>query len=77
MCFAADAEGIIAADFERIAVERRIAERFLVPPHGFLRNLGKTGAANSRDGPSKIAFDEVLRESDSVEDLSAAIGLIR
>jgi len=53
MRFAADAEGVIAANIKRIAIERRIAESFPVAADGFLCDLGKTGAADLRPVPVK------------------------
>ena len=58
MRFAADAEGVIAANIERVAIERRIAERLPMAADGFLRDLGKAGAADPCHGPGEIAIDE-------------------
>jgi hypothetical protein len=37
---AADAELVLAADVERIAIDRRLVEGVAVPADAFLRNLG-------------------------------------
>ena len=76
MRFAANAEGVVAADIKRIAIKRRIAERFFMKADGFLGDLGKAGAAYPRHRAGKIAVNEFLRQSDRVEDLGAAIGLV-
>ncbi len=47
--FAAEAELVVAADFEVVLQDRRIAERFAVTAERLLGDLGEAGAF---DGPS-------------------------
>ncbi len=76
MRFAAYAEGVIAANVKGMAIERRIAESLLLAAHGFLGDFAKPNAADPRRGPAEIALNEIFRETDRLENLGAAIGLV-
>ena len=73
---AADAEGIVAADIEHGAIDRRIAESVAMPVHRFLGDFGQADALDAGRGAGEIAGDEFGLEPDGVENLRAAIGLI-
>ena len=68
--------GVFAADFERRAQNRRIAERVRVPALSLLRDLRETRALDRGRGAEEEFVDERAREADSVENLRAAIGLV-
>src|SRR5260221_710384 len=55
---------------------RRIAERVGVAARGFLGDLGKSNAFDARMRADEIFRDEIRLQSDGVENLRAAIGLI-
>src|SRR3984893_5696799 len=76
MRFSAYAEGVIAANVQGMAIERRIAEGFFMAANGFLRDFGKPDAADPGRGSAEIAIDEIVRETDRLENLRAAIGLV-
>jgi hypothetical protein len=76
MRFAAYAEGVIAANVKGMAIERRIAESFFTAANGFLRDFGEPDAADPRRGSGEIAIYEIVHETDRLENLRAAIGLI-
>ena len=76
MRFAADAIGVFAADFERIAQHRRFAEGVAVTALRLRRDLRQPGALDRRRGAEEELVDEGLRQADGVEDLRAAIGLV-
>ena len=73
---AAEAEGVLAADVERGAVDRRIAEGVAVAPHRLLGDLGQADALDRRRRAEEVAVDELRGQADGVEDLRAAIGLV-
>ena len=56
---AAQAELILAADVERVAVNRRVAECIAVAPHRFFRDLEKPDTFDSGRGAGKIFGDKV------------------
>ena len=76
MGFAAQAEGVVAADFERFGQNRRIAEGVAVAPDRLGGDLGAAGALDGGGGAGEIAGDEFALQADRVEDLGAAIGLV-
>jgi hypothetical protein len=76
MILAAGAIGVFAADVERALVDQRIAERIGMTPHRFLRDLGKPHALNAGVGAGEEFCDEIHLQSDRIENLRAAIGLI-
>ena len=73
---AAGAVGIFAADIERVLVDRRIAERVGMAARGFFGDFGQADALDAGMGADEIFRDEIGLQSDGVEDLRAAIGLI-
>ena len=74
--FAADAERIFAADVEHGAIDRRVARSVAMPAHRLLGDLGEADAFDAGRGAGEIFGDEVGLQSDRVENLRAAIGLI-
>ena len=76
MGFAAHAIGVFAADFERSAKNRGLAEGVPVAAIRLLGDVGKAGALDPRGGAEEELVDEGPRQSDGVEDLRAAIGLV-
>ena len=76
MLLAAEAEGVVAADFERVVQDRRIAEGVAMAPDRLGGDLGAAGALDGGGGAGEIAGDEVALQADRVEDLGAAIGLV-
>src|SRR5262249_53756296 len=77
MVLAAHAELVLAADVERVAVDRRIAEGFAVPPHRFFGDLGKRDPFDAGRSAGEVLSDELRLEADSIENLRAAIRLVR
>ena len=73
---AAHAHGVVAADAEHGAVDRRVGEGVAVAAHGLFRDLGQPYALDARVGAGEILVDEFLAQADRVEDLRAAIGLV-
>ena len=73
---AAGADGVFAADIEEAAVDRRVAERIGMAPYGLFGDLGKADALDAGVGAGEVLGDEIRLQSDGVEDLRAAIGLI-
>ena len=76
MILAADAELVFAADVERIAIDRRVAEGVAVAAHRLLGDLVQADAFDAGGGAGEIFGDEIGAQADRVEDLRAAIGLI-
>ena len=76
MGFAAQAEGVVAADVERLGQHRRIAEGVAMAPDRLGGDLGAAGALDGGGGAGEIAGDEIALQADRVEDLGAAIGLV-
>src|SRR3982074_499269 len=76
MRFATYTEGVIAANVKGMAIERRVAEGFFMAANGFLRDFGEPDAADPRRGSAEIAFNKIVRETDRLENLRAAIGLV-
>ena len=76
MRLAAEAEGVVAADFERVLEHRRVAEGVAVAAHRFLGDLGEAGAFDGGRGAGEVGLDEIGGQADGVEDLRAAIGLV-
>ena len=76
MVLAAGAVGVFAADIERVLVDELVAERVRMAARGFFRDLGETDALDAGVGAGEIFRDEIGLQSDGVEDLRAAIGLV-
>ena len=76
MRFAANAEGILAADIERVLKYRNVAEGRRMPLNRFARNLAQADAFDLRVCACEITFDERRSQTNGIKDLSAAIGLI-
>ena len=76
MRLAAHAVQVLAADLERMAQHRHVAERVAMPPRGFLGDLAEPDALDARGGAEEELADEIALQSDRVEDLRAAIRLI-
>ena len=76
MVLAAEAEGVFAADVERVAVDRRVAEGVAVPVHRLLGDLDHAGALDPGRRAEEVAVDELRGQPDGVEDLRAAVGLV-
>ena len=68
--------GVFAADFERRAQDRRIAERVRVAALRLLRDFGEARALDRGRGAEEEFVDERARQADGVENLRAAIGLV-
>ena len=77
MVLAAQAEGVVAADIQRVAIDRIVAKGVAVAAHALPRR-SPPGPTPSmvRGGAGEILVDEVAGQADSVEDLGAAIGLV-
>ena len=76
MVLAAHAELVLAADVERVAIDRGVAEGIAMPAHAFLGDLGEADAFDAGGGAGEIFGDEIGLQPDRVEDLRAAIGLV-
>src|SRR3954453_5261765 len=76
MVLAADAELILAADVECVAVNRRVAERIAMPAHGFFGDLRQADAFDAGGGAGEIFYNEIGFEPDRVENLRPTIGLV-
>ena len=76
MVLAAHAHGVIAADIEHRRIDRQIAKSNAVTAHGFFGDFGEPHALDAGVRAGGILVDEVLPQSDRVEDLRAAMGLI-
>src|ERR1700720_4177538 len=76
VALAAQPEGVIAAEIKHLAIERIVAEGARVPHQRFLGDRGEIGPLDRRRGAGEVFLDEVAFQSDRVEDLRAAIGLI-
>ena len=76
MLLAAQAIGVFAADIERVAIDRRVAEGVAVAAHVLLRDLVHADAFDRRRRAEEVAVHELGLEADRVEDLRAAIGLV-
>ena len=76
MRLAALAIGIFTADFERSAVNWRIAKGIGMAAHGFFRHLLKANTFDCRRGAKEIAVNKGLLQANRVKNLRAAIGLI-
>src|ERR1700741_1569274 len=76
MRFAAYAIGVLAADLERFAQDRRGRESELMALGRLAGDLVKADALDLAVGAGEVSRDEVRPEPDGVEDLRAAIGLI-
>ena len=76
MGFAADAESVFAADFERVAQDRRIGEGQAVTLDRLARDLLKSHALDPAIGAGEIFGDEIGFQAHGVENLRTAIGLI-
>ena len=76
MVFAAQAKLILAADVEGIAIDRRVAEGAAVPPHRLLGDLSQRHPFDPGRGAGEIFGDEIGLETDGIENLRAAIGLV-
>ena len=77
MFLAAQPEGEIAADVERIAEHERVAVGHCVALHRLLRDLLHANAADGAVGAGEITLKQSVGQTDGVEDLRAAIGLVR
>ena len=73
---AAQAVGVLAADIEGVAVDRRVAEGVAVTARGLLRDLRHADALDGRGRAEEVAADEGRVQADRVEDLRAAVGLV-
>src|SRR5262245_56550056 len=76
MVFATHAHRVVAADVEHVSINGCIAEGIAVTAHGLLSDFGKPDAFDPRVRSSEVFVDEVLPQTDSVEDLRATIRLI-
>ncbi len=76
MRLAADAIGVFAADIERVAQHRRGRKGKLMPFDGLTRDLLESHAFDLAVRAREVFGDEVRPESDGIEDLRAAIGLV-
>ena len=76
MILAPQAELVFTADIEGAAIDRRIAERIAVTAHGLLRDLRERHAFDAGGGAGEIFRHEIRLQSDGVENLRAAVGLI-
>src|SRR6516165_3259427 len=74
--FAAYPERIFAADVKHRSIDQRIAECVAMSPHGFLGDLAEAHAFDAGGSAGEIFSDKVGFQSDRVENLGAAIGLI-
>ncbi len=75
--FAADAIVVLATDVERVAQQRRIAECRPMQPRRFLGDLEQADALDVACGAGEIFFDELALQAHSLEDLRAAVRLVR
>ena len=73
---AADAVLIFSSRIERVAQHRTVAERGLVQPIGLVGDFEQPDALDVARGAGEILVDERAVQSDRLEDLRAAIGLI-
>ena len=76
MVFAAHAERIFAADVERHAIDRRVAEGVAMAAQRLFRDLFQADALDAGGGAGEIGRDEIGLQPDRVENLRAAIGLV-
>src|SRR5579863_2021755 len=76
MGFAAQPKRVFAADFERIAQDRRGAERVGVAPRCLLGDFEEPHTLDARRRSEEEAVDKAARKADRIENLRAAIGLI-
>src|SRR5439155_16609807 len=77
MFLAADAIGVMTADFERVRTfERMRQEGAGMALRRFLSDLDYADALDRRSGAREILFDERRRQPDSIKNLRAAIALI-
>ena len=76
MVFATQAEGIVAAHIQHVAIDRIVAERVAVTAHAFLGHFLDADAFHGGGGAGEILFDELARQAHRVENLRAAIGLV-
>src|SRR5215212_4799720 len=76
MGLAPDAEIILPPDIECRGKDGIFTEGVFVALKSLLGDLGETDALDLRCGSGEIALHEFRSESDSIEDLRTAIGLI-
>ena len=76
MRFAANTVGILAANFQRCTVDRRVSKGILVTAHTLLSNFRQACALNGGRGAKEELIDKHLLQSNGVENLRAAIALI-
>ena len=76
MILAAQAHLVVAADVERMPIDRRIPKGVAVTPRCLLGDLRQADALDAGRGAGKILGDEIGLQADRVENLCPAIGLI-
>ncbi|MCY1231245.1 hypothetical protein D9M72_436870 [compost metagenome] len=76
VAFTAHTEGIFAADVERVGENRVGTERRLVAGDGLGGDLFEADAFDRRRRAEEELVDQLRRQTDGVEDLRAAIGLV-
>ena len=76
MRLAAQAERVVAADIQHVAVDRVVAVGVAMARDRLLGDLGEADAFDRGRGAGEALVDERRRQPDRVEDLRAAIGLI-
>ena len=76
MVFTTHAHGIFAADIERIFQHCILAKSPLMTHQRFLRHFRKANAFNCGGSAGEIMVDKILRQTDGIKNLRAAIGLI-
>ena len=76
MVLAAQSKGVIAAEIEHVLVERVVAISVLVPRDRLLRDLAQPHAFDRRRRAGEVFLDKIAGETDGVEDLRPAIGLV-
>ena len=76
MLFAADAILILASGVKRVPQYGVVAERGLMQAERFVRDLEQADPLNVARGPREVLLDERGVQSNRLEDLRPAIGLI-
>ena len=76
MVFAAQAEGIVAAHIQHVAIDGIVAIGVAVAAHAFLGNLLEADAFHRGGGAGEELLDELAGQAHGVENLRAAIGLV-
>ena len=76
MILATQAQRVIAAHIQQIAIDRVVAKGRLMALHGFSGNFGNAGAFNRGGGTGEVFLHKAGGKPNRIEDLRAAIGLI-